>query len=257
MAAVNYEDELWALIYDQYNQGRYQSELSFYAAEVKDCRGPVLEAACGTGMILLPLLERGVDIYGFDVSAEMLDVLYAKATSAGIEDIRTRVSRQDMRDFHYKRQFETVIIPARSFLHLAEQEDQIASLRTIYNHLKPGGRLLLNFFNPRLDLIIERADPGASFRPLATFTDPQSGQPIELLARQINDIPGQIQHITWRFERGNSVHETTMQVRWIYREEFKLLLRLGGFARWELYGDFDKSALGSDAWEMVWIAEKG
>jgi len=31
MTIINYEDELWALIYDQYNQGRYQKELSFYA----------------------------------------------------------------------------------------------------------------------------------------------------------------------------------------------------------------------------------
>lgn len=47
-----------------------------------------------------------------------------------------------------------------------------------------------------------------------------------------------------------------MDVRWIYREEFKLLLRLGGFTRWELYGDFHKSAYRTDSREMVWIAEK-
>ena len=62
MCIINYEDELWALVYDQYNQGRHQKELLFYKTELGDCAGPVLEIACGTGMILLKLLLQGVDI---------------------------------------------------------------------------------------------------------------------------------------------------------------------------------------------------
>ena len=30
-----------------------------------------------------------------------------------------------------------------------------------------------------------------------------------------------------------------MQARWIHKEEFQLLLRLGGFDQWELYGSYD------------------
>lgn len=256
MRVINYRDELWALIYDQYNQGRHQKELLFYGTELGDCDGPVLEIACGTGMILLKLLLQGVDIYGFDISKEMLKVLRAKAASMGIDDIHTRVSRQDMRDFHYERSFDAIIIPARSFLHLTEQEDQIACLRTIHTHLRPGGRLMLNFFNPCLDLILKRVGSDAEYRPLATFAHPVTGEPIALSCKQVNDVHSQVQNITWRFETGEIEHETSMKVRWIYQEEFKLLLRLAGFAKWELYGDFEKSAFTSDSSEMIWVAEK-
>jgi SAM-dependent methyltransferase len=256
VCVVNYEDRLWALIYDQYNQGRHQKELSFYAAELADCLGPVLEVACGTGMMLLKLLQQGVDIYGFDISQEMLEVLHAKARSIGIDGIHTRVSRQDMRDFHYDRSFEAIIIPARSFLHLVEQEDQIACLRAIYAHLRPGGRLLLNFFNPRLDLLLERADPDVEYGPFATYAHPVTGEPIELSHMQVNDIHSQVQNITWRFRDVETVHEAGMRVRWVYREEFKLLLRLAGFAKWDLYGDFAKSEFTADSSEMIWVAEK-
>lgn len=41
-------------------------------------------------MILLPLLDQGLDIYGFDISTAMLDVLHAKAEARGILDSRLR-----------------------------------------------------------------------------------------------------------------------------------------------------------------------
>jgi len=207
-------------------------------------------------MILLPLLEQGLDIYGFDISEEMLNILYAKAASMKLENVHARVSRQDLHDFHYHHSFDAIIIPARSFLHLTEQEDQIACLATAYDHLKPCGRLLLNFFNPHLDLVLERADPASAYRLLRTFDHPETGESIELSSKQVNDIPTQIQHITWRFKQNEVIHETNMQVRWIYREEFKLLLRLAGFTKWNLYGGFDRSPFTSRSSEMVWIARK-
>jgi hypothetical protein len=47
-----------------------------------------------------------------------------------------------------------------------------------------------------------------------------------------------------------------MDVRWVYREEFKLLLRLAGFSEWKLYGDFGKSDYDAASSEMIWIAHK-
>jgi hypothetical protein len=83
-----------------------------------------------------------------------------------------------------------------------------------------------------------------------------AGEPIELSHKQANDIHDQVQSITWRFEYREIMHETSMRVRWIYREEFKLLLRLAGFVKWDLYGDFDKSEFNSDSSEMIWFAKK-
>ena len=256
MCAVNYEDNMWALIYDQYNQESHQKVLPFYAAELQDCTGPVLEVACGTGMILLKLLQQGTDIYGFDISEEMLAVLYSKAETLGLGDIHTRVSRQDMCSFHYDFSFDAIFIPARSFLHLTTQEDQIACLTTIYAHLRPGGRLLLNFFNPELEWIVKASKSTPEYKPLATFTHPATSKPIELSHKRIYDIQNQVISIDWRFEDGEIEHKTSMTVRWIHREEFKLLLRLAGFERWNLYGDFDKTSFDSNSDEMIWVAEK-
>lgn len=256
MHAKNYKDHMWSLIYDQYNQDRHEKELLFYSSEIKGCIGLVLEVACGTGMILLKLLEQGIDIHGFDISEEMLNVLFVKAETAGITDIRNQISKQDMCDFNYSQKFDSIIIPGRSFLHLTSQENQIACLQNIYAHLNPGGRLLLNFFNPDLQLLISKAQPSDEYESIGVFTHPATKALIELSFKQINDLSKQVQNITWRFKMNDSVHETRMDVRWIYKEEFQLLLRIAGFHKWTLYGDFDKKEFTGKENELIWIAEK-
>jgi hypothetical protein len=65
---VDYCNDLWPLVYDQYNHGRHEQELAFYTRELAPCTGPILEVACGTGMILweFELLAR---LSGFRVAA--------------------------------------------------------------------------------------------------------------------------------------------------------------------------------------------
>ena len=41
--------------------GQGTEDVTFYLTEAKKCRGRVLEIACGTGRIYLPLLQNGVN----------------------------------------------------------------------------------------------------------------------------------------------------------------------------------------------------
>lgn len=255
MRAANYEDKMWPLIYDQYNHGRHEKELSFYSAELKSCKGPVLEVACGTGMILLKLLDQGIDIYGFDMAEEMLEILYAKAVEGAYGDIRKRISKKDMVNFHYDRKFDAIVIPSRSFLHLMKQEEQINCLKNIHDHLNDNGRLLLNFFSPGPKYLLKYSQPSDDYEPFGTYTHPETKEPIELSFKQTNDIAEQISDIRWRFKMKDTEHKSRMTLRWIYKEEFQLLLKLAGFAKWKLYSDFDKSDY-SGKGEMIWVIEK-
>ena len=47
-------------------------EVDFYADLLQGIQGSILEAMCGSGRLLLPLLRRGLQIDGVDDSAEML-----------------------------------------------------------------------------------------------------------------------------------------------------------------------------------------
>ena len=252
----NYRSKQWALIYDQFNQGRHQKELAFYRAELRQCAGSVLEVACGNGMIFLELLQEGFDVYGFDISQEMLDSLFRKADALEQQEVRARVSRQDMVDFSYDLKFDGIYIPARSFLHLLSQDEQIRCLRNIYTHLQEGGKFLLNFFNPSLQHLLTSAGRAEQFEFIKEFVNPETGESIQLFCKQENDVVRQEQRILWRFSEGDRAHDVPMRLRWIYKEEFQLLLRLAGFQKWKVYGDFDRSEDVTEESELIWVAER-
>jgi SAM-dependent methyltransferase len=251
----NYCNSIWPLIYDRFNQGRHQQELAFYSRELASCAGPVLEVACGTGMIFLPLLKQGLDIYGIDLSGQMLQQLFAKAEAERLADVRRRVSRQNMIDFRIAAEFEAAFIPARSFLHLPTQEDQLACLRNVHRHLRDGGKLMMNFFTPSLPAILSRTDPNPVFTAFGQYPHPDGSGVISVSMRQTNDLSEQVQRITWRFEYAGHVHESPMLVRWIYKTEFELLAKLSGFRVRHLYSGFDGSPYNGEG-EMVWVLEK-
>ncbi|MEL5959146.1 class I SAM-dependent methyltransferase [Streptomyces sp. CLV115] len=46
-------------------------DFEFHADRLRNVSGPVLEPAVGTGRILMPLLERGLAVRGYDTSAAM------------------------------------------------------------------------------------------------------------------------------------------------------------------------------------------
>ena len=251
----NYCNPLWPLIYDEQNQVRHKDEFAFYAKECSAHSGHVLEIACGTGMILLPLLKQGVDIYGIDISEQMLEQLFARAESENIPGVHGRISRQNMIDFRMDLTFDLIFIPARSFLHLQTQDDQLACLRNIHRHLSDSGRFILNFFTPDLPLLLTCMDPDPEYRHFDRYHHPDGKGVINLSNRRTIDLTEQVQHITWRFEMDDNIYESPMTVNWIYKKEFKLLAKLSGFTVSNLYSGFGKSVYNGEG-VMVWELKK-
>ena len=245
MTDANYDNPWWPLIYDQWNergdrQQTHEREFQFYSMQLAGETGPVLEVACGTGSILLRLLRQGIDIRGFDCAAGMVAVLRRKAADLGLGDIDRRVCCQDMVDFCYDQSFAAILIPASSFMLLPTQTAQIACLERIRAHLAPNGRLLMNFYIPSLagDLLAH-VDPSPSLETFGEFPHPQTGRQISVQFKKTVDLGEQTEHYQWFFAHDGETAVESMTARWIYKEEFQLLLRLAGFSRWQLFGTHD------------------
>ena len=244
MTDDGYNNAWWSLIYDQWNEegGRsaaYQRELTFYRKQLGASPGRVLEAACGTGSILLPLLRDGIDIYGFDASTPMLDRVQQKASKLGRADIGDRISRQELSRFHYDDPFDAILIPASSIVMLPSQEQQVSCLRTIHDHLAPSGRLLLDFYIPTLEDIVASSISPPAMTELESFIHPETGASVDVSFTRLCRIQDQIETYEWYFTCDGRTEIVPMTSRWIYKEEFQLLLRMAGFERWSLYGSCD------------------
>ena len=82
--------------------------LDFYTGLAMEAKGPVLDVCCGTGRILLPCLQAGVDIEGLDLFVPMLDTLRQKSTQLGLSP---RLHQADMSDFDLPRRYALVMTP--------------------------------------------------------------------------------------------------------------------------------------------------
>src|SRR5215212_5162530 len=87
----------------------------FYRDLARQMGGPVLELACGTGRLTLPLARDGHAVVGLDASPVMLRAAEAKAEA---EDVEVAFFRGDMRVFDLGRRFALVILCCNSLAHL-------------------------------------------------------------------------------------------------------------------------------------------
>ncbi|EKU31538.1 class I SAM-dependent methyltransferase [Alcaligenes sp. RM2] len=121
--------------------GRSFGDVEYYLERLQGTSGPILEPAVGTGRILIPLLQAGLDVNGFDLSQEMLDYCQRELE---LRSLKTTLQLAGFTDFIADRPLEAIVVPAGSFQLLDSFEQGIAALSRFHASLKPGGRLLLD-----------------------------------------------------------------------------------------------------------------
>jgi len=237
--------------------GNFPVGLDFYMGLAKAARGPVLDLACGTGRILLPCLQAGVDIEGLDLFAGMLNRLREKAAALGLNPV---LHQANMAAFRLPRRYALIMIVFNAFVHNLTTDEQLACLHACRDHLEPGGLLVFDICYPGQQWI--GATSGR--RELeCEIKHPETGLPIRMWDTRTFDRVKQLQHSFNEIEIldstgkviANYPSRTTM--RWTYKPEMELLLRTAGFARWRLLGQFDGRPLENETdWMIVhaWTA---
>jgi SAM-dependent methyltransferase len=115
-------------------------QLPFYRREIARFGQPVLDLACGTGRLLVPLLQAGIDVDGCDLSGDMLAHGRRRAARAGLEP---RLYQQPMHALDLPRRYRTIFICDSFGLAGSREKDQ-ETLRRCHAHLEEGGALLVN-----------------------------------------------------------------------------------------------------------------
>jgi SAM-dependent methyltransferase len=230
-------------------------DIPYWHKIAREAGGPVLEAACGTGRILLRLRQAGFDADGFDGSAAMIGHLRKKAQGCGLA-VRAEVA--DMRSFDMGRRYARIICAFNGFAHAETIEDQIGFLRRAFEHLGPGGAFIVHMSYP---------GPGYWSDPdggpyLEREAEGPGGRKLQLWDSRTKDPVGQRQESMMeireigRSGRTAKVHRFSTFQRWVYRFELELLFRAAGFRRSEIYGGFDGGPLSSPEEQMIGWAFK-
>jgi len=254
------ENGLNAETYDA-RTGGFPGEIDFYVNRATASGGPVLEIASGTGRVSWPIARAGVPIVGLDLAPAMLRVAESKrAAESDAVNARVRLVRGDMTEFALDERFALAIIPFRAFQVLSTPDAQRKALACIRRHLLPNGRLIIDVFDPRLDLIL----PGrvARVAEMPSIKHPVSGNIVSIdFLERVNDTVAQHLVERWRFTARTADGEIVRQeielleLRWSYRFEMMHLLELSGFAVEAEFSDFLGGAPAYGK-EQLWVARR-
>lgn len=215
----------------------------FYVETASERGGRVLDLACGTGRLTIPLAQAGLEVIGGDLSSEMLECTRTNAISHAVEP---RFIQLDMRDFDLEgRTFDTIIVAMNSVLHLHSLDDFRGFFGSVGRHLSPQGRLVFDAFLPSIAML--NSDLNKRELIGTVVHDGLGAITVEETARY--DPLTQVKHVDWYWssKKEKDFWQVALPMRSIFPQEMPLLVASGGLRLVERFGDFDRSplALGS------------
>lgn len=209
------------------------AQLHYYLNIAQQSAGAVLELACGSGQLTIPVAAKGSPTTGLDQSSKMLLAADRRAASA-----RTRVQlvEGDMREFDLGQRFSLIFVARNSLLHLSEQDELAAFFSAVRRHLDPDGVLAFDIFAPNLQLLSRPR--GERFHVMRKST-PSHGEVTVEVAHDY-DCQSQVDRATWyvstAVERDAWVFP--LHLRSIFPQELLTLLTLHRFQLTRRDGDF-------------------
>lgn len=234
---------------------RYADRLARALHDGKTAETSVLELACGTGRVSLPLAQAGFEIAGLDLSDAMLSIFSEKLEreSASTSE-RVSLYLGNMADFQLPRSpYDLIIIPFRGFQALTETPEALSALNCIKRHLAPQGLCIIDLFavapfNRWLDDYQERVEWRRK--------EPRSGDEI-VRARIAGGCdtrkqlihPTTVYYIHRRDGRTDRI-EDRFSLRYYFQHQMETLLVASGLEIIEEFGDYLGAPIGAGAEQL-------
>ena len=224
----------------------YVKDLAYIEEVAAAINGSILELACGTGRLTLPMAKKGYDMVGVDLHAGMLERARQKAQEAGLD---IPFYRQDCTKLNLELKSSLIFMTGNSFQHFLTNESQGALFESVKRHLQPNGHFIFDTRNPILSELAE------VYEHTTQKSDHTEIVQMEM-EREEYDPLTQILHCTTVVETVEEgevarVEKSAISLRYTYPQELLRLIEAHSFELVALYGDWGKAALTKDSPSMV------
>jgi SAM-dependent methyltransferase len=239
-------------------------ELAYFQPFV-EAGQPALDAGCGNGRLLLPLLRAGLDVDGCDVSADMVALCRAQAESEGLSPT---FFVQPLHELAPRRRYRTIVVCGAFGLGTTRAQDEEA-IRRLHEALEPGGTLLLDnevpYSSARRWMRWTAEGRAELPRPWSSEPDRRTaldGSEYFLWTRMLEVDPlDQSMRLEMRIEKRRddelvAESEHPLSMRMWFRDELVLMLRTAGFREVEVRGGYDDAEPRPDHDFLVFIARR-
>jgi SAM-dependent methyltransferase len=224
---------------------------------------PALDVACGAGRLLLPYLRAGFDVDGCDISPDMLA---ACREAAVLEGLSPNLYEQAMHELDLPRRYRTVFVCGALGLGSTRERD-VEALRRLFDHLEPGGTLVVDNEAPYADATLwpywlkdKRAELPHPRREPSERRRGSDGAEYALQAR-ILDFDPLTQQLTremraflWRDGELVAEEEYLLTSTFYFTNEIVLMLERAGFVDVEVRGQYNDAPPTPDDEFLVFVA---
>lgn len=227
-------------------------DVEYYKDRLQQVSGRVLEVACGSGRVMIPLMQHGILIEGIDNSQLMLDACRRNGSKAEVEPI---LHQGEMNRFQLDTPYEAIIIPGGSIQLLDARQALLEALQCFHTHLEDQGVLILDTFIPadyRLDTIKTRMWETAAQE---TITLEEKRIEVDFIQQRILSL---LRYDKWKDGRLTQSELQRLSLSWYGVDEFRLLLESAGFTDVTVTGNYQAGSPPTEANGMItYEARKG
>lgn len=242
----------------------------FYATLAQETGGPVLEIACGTGRVTIPIARLGLAVTGLDIMPGMIDL--ARTKSVGLP---AHWVVGDARDFALDERFRLIFLTGNAFQGFLTRADQEALLKCAHAHLEDDGLFAFETRNPRWTTLTTGTDAWATLRTrngiwttLETRAEEEEwpsmidmhGHEVRVTRTQEYDHAAQILHWTsyrrWNDGEREQTKISRIALRFTFPQELLALLDYNGFTVVRQYGDWNYEPLTATSPSIIVVCRK-
>lgn len=217
--------QLCTEFYDADKQFASAYELELYRG-IFSQNDHILEPMCGSGRLLIPLLQLGYQVDGLDCSNHMLASCQKRAEAL---NLTPKLYQASIESFLPQQLYQGIIIPLGSFQLIYPRENACRALEKFNTILAEGGKLVMDLFIP-WEALYEGGENDYSNREVTLET----GDVIKITSHTaVNKFE---QHMVSKshyakYSQGNcSLEEDEqMDILWYYPYEIELILNKYGF----------------------------
>lgn len=236
-----------------------------YLQKYVEAGQPALDVACGTGRLLIPYLQAGLDVDGCDISADMIALCRERAEQEGLSP---NLYVQAMHELDLPRKYRTIYV-CGGFGVSGNRHQSMEALRRMYEHLEPGGMLILDHEVPYDD-----ADDWLNWtkerRREMPFAWPEPGErrtgadgaEYELRGRLVafdplaQQVTLEMRGLIWRDGVLVEQDEHVLKMMFFFRHELQLMLERAGFQDIQVRGDYRDEEPTGDTRFVVYFGRK-
>jgi SAM-dependent methyltransferase len=202
-----------------------QDEIDFYKQFLnKD--DLILEPMCGSGRLLIPLLQEGYSVHGLDNSSAMLNSCKNRAAQF---NFYPNLYEGNIENLLLLEKYNTILIPLGSFQLLYPRALAFKALENLKKHLLPSGKLILDLFVP-WDALYENNEKEVREREVFGPNDVKINLQSESFANKHEQYIFS-KSIYSKFTNNQMIatENEEMTLCWYYRYEMELILEKYGY----------------------------